>query len=89
MIENYLFFVVVYTGFYGGKAGASNYFSDKSLLGLTYHRMVEAFKFGFGQRGNLADSSFVNVNDVRTIYNALNEVPIRKPVKCSNIIECL
>ena len=63
IIVNYFSF----SGFYGGKSGASNHFSDKSSLGLTYHRMVEAFKFGFGQRGNLADSSFVNVNNVRTI----------------------
>ncbi|XP_072046842.1 glutathione hydrolase 1 proenzyme-like [Amphiura filiformis] len=51
-------------GFFGSSPDADNYFKEQSLLGLTYHRLVEAFKFGFGQRGNLADSSFVNVYDV-------------------------
>lgn len=49
--------------------------------GLDAHRLVEAFKFGYGERSHLGDHNFVNVSGVRiflelptniSIYQSLN-----------------
>lgn len=34
-------------------------------VGLAAHRMIEAFKFGYGQRSRLGDHKFVNISEVR------------------------
>lgn len=36
--------------------------------GLDAHRLVEAFKFAYGERSHLGDHRFVNVSDVRTRF---------------------
>lgn len=33
--------------------------------GLDAHRLIEAFKFGYGERSRLGDHKFVNVSEVR------------------------
>jgi len=38
--------------------------SKASQTGLTYHRVVEALKFGFGIRSNLGDERYANVSEV-------------------------
>lgn len=35
--------------------------------GLDAHRLVEAFKFGYGERSRLGDHKFVDINEVRKI----------------------
>jgi len=46
--------------------------------GLDAHRMVEAFKFAYGERSHLGDHRFVNVSDVRFIrLTSVNRLNIR------------
>ena len=40
---------------------------SKEKIGLTYHRIAEAFKFGFARRSELGDDDFVNVEEVRNL----------------------
>ena len=40
---------------------------SKDKIGLTYHRITEAFKFGFARRSELGDDDFVDVEEVRDI----------------------
>lgn len=40
--------------------------------GLDAHRLVEAFKFGFGERTHLGDHNFVNVSEVCFLLQTLN-----------------
>ena len=49
---------------YTGYQFDSNSFSSTDVKTLTFHKMIEAFKFAYAKRAYLGDEDFVNVNEV-------------------------
>lgn len=45
---------------------------------LAAHRIVEAFKFGFGERSHLGDHKFVNVTQVCFFYNEYRRISYKR-----------
>ena len=48
----------------GYKMSPSSVASKESEI-LTYHRIIEAFKFAFGKRTEMGDEDFVDIKEVR------------------------
>lgn len=41
-------------------------FTEK-ISSINVHRIVESFKYGYGRRTELGDTSFINIDDVREV----------------------
>ena len=53
----------IYITFVGYKMSADDISTEDAAI-LTYHRYIEAMKFGFGKRSSLGDEEFVPVDEV-------------------------
>jgi gamma-glutamyltranspeptidase len=54
--------------------------SSVNASSLTYHRILEAFKFAFAYRGLLGDPTFVNLSKVLFVVIFKRHVYVRYPL---------
>ena len=63
----------------GYKLTSNNVMDTKSTV-LTYHRVIEAFKFAYAKRTEFGDTNFINIDKVNPMYPCVSNNFIISPI---------